>query len=394
MVLIFWMATGPALAQEPELTFKKVAIFPFTVLSKTPKEYLGEKVRQEFEQRLKAEGFVLVPQEEVAKELSALKEPLNETLAKQIGRKLGADTVITGQVVIVREAVSLEARIFDLTGRQAPVTLKLQGTGEASLTGLSRQMAGEAGLRILGKERLHRIEVKGNRRIEADAILGQMQTREGDLISPLRIRDDLKAIYKMGYFTDVKFDVSDTPEGRVLTVIVAEKPAIRDISIRGNRKIKDKTLLDAMGIKTLSVASEAIIKEAIEKGLKVYREKGYYEADITYDLQPITPQEVNLVLNVQEGGPIYVKDINFEGVKAFSPRKLKKLMETKEKGLPLISRLTGSGKLVREVLERDTEKIGAYYFNHGYIKARVGEPKVDIRQGRVYITIPVTEGPQ
>ncbi len=392
--LLLGVVTGPTLAQEPELTFKKLAIFPFTVLSKTPRDYLGEKVRQEFVERLKAEGFVMVSPEELTKELAALQEPLNENLAKEIGRKLGADTVIIGQVIFVGEAVSLEARIFDLTARQAPVILKLQGTGVSSLTGMSRQMAGEAGLRILGKERLHRLAVKGNRRIEADAVLGVMQTREGDLISPLRLREDLKAIYKMGYFTDVKFDVSDTPEGRVLMVIVSEKPAIRSITFQGNRKIKEKALLEAMGIKTLSVASETVIMEAIEKGLKPYRAKGYYEARITHKLEPVTPEEVNLVFYVDEGGPVSIKEIKFEGVQAFKPSKLKKLMETKEKGLPLISKITGSGKLVQENLEADAEKIGAFYFNNGYIKARVGEPKVDIQAGRVYITIPITEGPQ
>jgi outer membrane protein insertion porin family len=394
MFLVLWGATGPALAQETELTFKKVAIFPFAVLSKTPSDILGEKVRQEFAERLKGEGFVMVSPEDLTKELAALKEPLDDTLAKDIGRKLAADAVITGQVLIVGEAVSLESRLLDLTGRQAPVTLKLQGTGVASLTALSRQMAGEAGLRITGKERIRRLGVKGNRRIEADAILGNMQTREGDIVSPVRLREDLKAIFKMGYFTDVKIDISDTPEGRVLTVMVSEKPAIRAISFRGNQKIKEKALLEAMEIKTLSVASEPVIKEAVEKGLKVYREKGYYEARMTYELQPVTAEEVNLVFKVEEGGPVYVKEIKFEGVNAVKPSKLKKLMETKEKGMFLISRVTGSGKLVRDNLERDAEKIGAYYFNRGYIKAKVGEPRVDIRQGKVYITIPVNEGPQ
>ncbi len=388
------VSVGPVPAQEPELVIKKVAVFPFAVLSKTPREYLGEKVRQEFEARLKAEGFALVPQEDLTKEISALKEPLNENLAKEIGRRFGADTVITGQVVIVGEAVALEAYVFDLTGRLAPVTLKLQGTGISSLTGLSRQMAGEAALRILGKERIRRIAVKGNRRIEADAIVGVMQTREGETVSASRLREDLKAVYKLGYFTDVKFDISETPEGRVLTVIVKEKPAIHNITFRGNFNIKEKNLLDAMEIKRLAVASEPIIKEAIEKGLKVYREKGYYGAKINYTLEPFVPGEVNLVFNVEEGGPVTIKEIKFEGNSAFSAKELKKVIETKEKGLPIISRITGAGKLVQERLEQDAEKIGAFYFNHGYIKAKVGEPKVNVEAGYAYITFPITEGPQ
>lgn len=392
--LIFWVSTGLAPAQEADLIFKKVAVFPFAVLSKTPRDYLGEKVRQEFEERLKAEGFSLVPQEDLTKEISALKEPPNEDQAKQIGRRLGADTVVIGQVILVGEEVSLESRMFDLTGRMAPATMKLQGRGIPSLTGLARQMAGEVALRTMGKERVRRIVVKGNRRVEKDAIVGVMQTREGDTVSPVRLREDLKAIYKMGYFTDVKFDLSEAPEGRVLTVILKEKPAILSTSIRGNYKIKEKTLLETMEIKSLAVASEPVIKEAIEKALKLYREKGYYGAKITYTLQAITPEETNLVFTVDEGGPVTIKDITFEGVSAFSPKTLKKVMETKEKGLPLISRFTGAGKLVREKLEQDAEKIGAYYFNHGYIKAKVGEPRVEIRHGDAFITIPVTEGPQ
>lgn len=392
--LFLSLAAGPARAQEPELAYKKVAVFSFAVLSKVPMDFLGEKVRQEMEERFRAEGFLLVPHGDLVRELTARREPLTEELAKDIGRKLGADAVVTGQVVIVGEAVALEARVQDLTGRLPPVTLKAQGTGLAALSGLSRQLAGDAGLRLLGRERIHRMEVKGNRRIEKDAILGVMQTREGDVVSPLRLREDLKAIYKMGYFTDVKFDISDTPEGRILTVIVTEKPAIRDIRLQGNKKIKDKKLLEVMELKKLSVASEAVIKEAIEKALKEYRGKGYYETRITYTLEPVTPEEVNLVITIDEGGKIYVREINFEGVKAFRPKDLKKVMETKERGLPVVSTFTGAGKLVRDTLERDVEKIGAHYFNHGYIKVKVGDPKVDIREGGIYITIPIEEGPQ
>jgi outer membrane protein insertion porin family len=394
IVLLTWLSAGFIEAQEPELTFKKVAIFPFTVLSKTPREYLGEKARQEFEARLKTEGFTLVPPEDLNKDLAALKETLTDNLAKDIGRQQGADTVITGQLVMVGDDVALEARILDLAGKQAPAILKVQGTGISAITGLARQLGGEAALKILGKERIRKITVKGNRRIESDAIVGVMQTREGDTVSPTRLREDLKAIYKLGYFTDVKFDISESPEGRVLTVILKEKPAIHSITVRGNFNVKEKSLLEAMEIKNMAVASEPLIKEAIEKALRVYREKGYYGAKLTYALEPFTADEVNLVFDVNEGGPVTIKEIRFEGNAAFTAKELKKVLETKEKGLPIVSRFTGAGKLIQERLEQDAEKIGAYYFNHGYIKAKVGEPRIDIEAGNAFITFPITEGPQ
>jgi len=396
LFLLVWLAVaagGPALAQEQELVFKKVAVFPFSVTSKEPLNYLGEKVSQEISERLKADGFAPVSREDLHKELSQLTEPVNDAQAQAIGRKLGADMAIWGALLKVGDLLSLEGHVLDLSGRKGATTLKLQGTGLHSLSGLSRQMAQELSLKILGKERVAHIVIKGNRRIEKDAILGVMQTREGGILSPAHLREDLKAIYKMGYFTDVRMDVSDTPEGRILTVLVKEKPAVREILVKGNRKLKKDKILEAMSLKPFSVASEGAIKEDINKVQQAYREKGYYEAKISYELVPAGEHEVNLVLNVNEGGKMVIKDIEFEGNKAFSSKELRKVMETKERGFfAPVAWITGAGKLNQDVLERDLEKVAAFYYNQGYIKAKVGEPKIDIKGDWIYITIPVQEG--
>jgi len=392
LTLAFMLLAQALLAQEPEMVFKKVAVLPFPVLAKRPLDFLGAKVRRELQERLKVEGFTLVPEEEIDRETAKLKEPLAEPQAREIGHKLGADVVIWGKLVVVADFLALEAHLVDLTGKLPPTTLKMEGTGLESLTGLSRRLSQEISLKILGKERIVRIEVRGNRRIDKDAILSIMQTREGEIISPARLRADLKAIYKMGYFTDVKFDVSDTPEGRILTVIVQEKPAIREIFIQGNRKIKDKKIREVMELKPFSVASETAILEDIARIKKLYTDKGYYLAKVDYSLQPITDTEVNLVLKINEGGKIYIKEINFEGNRAFKDKELRKVMETKQRSL--LSFITGKGRLDKEVLERDVERVAAFYYNHGYVNAKVGEPRIEIRHGSIFITIPVKEGPQ
>jgi len=387
-------AAGSARAKEQDLVFKKVVVFPFTVNSKEPLSHLGEKISQEIRERLKADGFTPISPEALHKELSLLTEPLNDALAQQIGRKLGADMAIWGTLIKVGDVISLEGKLLDLTGRGKPAGLKLQGTGLPALSGLSRQMAQELSFKILGKERVSHIVVKGNRRIEKDAILGVMQTREGEILMPSHLREDIKAIYKMGYFTDVRLDVSETPEGRILTVLVQEKPAIREIMVEGNRKLKRDKILEVMSLKPFSVASENAIREDINKVQAAYRDKGFYEAQVTYELTPATENEVNLVLRVNEGGKLAVKDIEFEGNKAFKSKELRKVMETKERGFAVVSWFTGSGKLNRDILDRDLEKIMAFYYNHGYLKAKVGEPRIDIKGKWIYVTIPVTEGPE
>ncbi len=394
-VLLLAFAVTPALAQEEEVVLKKVAVFPFSVASKEPLESVGEKVRQEILDRLKTDGFSLVPPEDINKAVAALKEPLNDAKAQEIGRNLGADIAILGTLIKVGEAISLEGRLLDLSGRHGPVDLKFQGTGLKSLDGLSKQLAQEASLKILGKTRVTRLNVKGNRRIEKDAILGVMQTREGELVNPARLREDLKAIYKMGYFTDVKIDISETAEGVILTVLVAEKPAIKEIITKGNHKVKRDKIVEVMDLKPYSVASENAIRESINKVQAMYRDKGYYEVHITHELVPVTKTEVDLVLNIDEGGKLAVKSIEFEGNKHFKAKELRGVMETKERSwFPVINWITGSGKLTKDILERDSEKISAFYFNHGFIKAKIGDPKVDIKGKYIYITIPIQEGPQ
>ncbi len=106
----------------------------------------------------------------------------------------------------------------------------------------------------------------------------------------------------MGYFTDVKLDISDTPEGKVLTVLVKEKPAIHRDHHQRQHQCQRERSWRSWGSRAFAVASEAAIKEAINKVQKVYREKGYYEVQINYDLVPVTPDEVNLVFDVNEGG--------------------------------------------------------------------------------------------
>ena len=140
--------------------------------------------------------------------------------------------------------------------------------------------------------------------MEKSTILATIQTRTGELTSTVKLREDLKALYNLGSFSDVKIDVTDTPQGRIVTFIVTEKPSIGSVLVEGNDKIKTKKILEALDIKPYTTASEAAIKEAINKVKALYREKGYYQAEITYKLEPVTPTEVNLVLNVNEKGKI------------------------------------------------------------------------------------------
>ncbi len=391
LVLFIGIILGALPLWAQEITVKRVAVFPFTMLSKEPAPGVAEKIQKIMIDYLDKEGFGVVSIEDLQRELTA-HPSLNAAIAAEIGKKLGADAIITGSLIKIGPTVTLETQLTDLIGKNPPVSFKQEGTSLAMVDQLAAKTAKDAGYKILGEERVAKIEVKGNLRVEKPTILATIQTRPGELTSPVKLRDDLKALYNLGSFSDVKIDVTDTPQGRVVTFIVTEKPSISSILVKGNHKIKTKKLLEALEIKPYTIASEDAVKEAINKVKALYREKGYYQAEVTYNFEPVTPSEVNLVLTVEEKGKLYVSEIKFEGNRAFSDKQLRNAMELKTKNV--LSYFTSRGVIKQDFLERDAEKISSFYFNHGYIKARVGEPKVDVTASGIIVTFPIDEGNQ
>ena len=68
----------------------------------------------------------------------------------------------------------------------------------------------------------------------------------------------------------------------------------------------------------------------------------------------------------------------------FKDKEIKKIIESSEKGL--LSWITESGHLKREILQQDASRIAAFYHNNGYIDARVGEPEIAQEGKWLYIT--------
>ena len=113
LFLLVWLAVasgGPALAQEQNWFLRKWRSSPLPSPARNPWNHLGEKIGQEILERLKADGFTPVSQEDLHKELSQLKEPVNDAQAQEIGRKLGADMAIWGTLLKVGDLLSLEGQ--------------------------------------------------------------------------------------------------------------------------------------------------------------------------------------------------------------------------------------------------------------------------------------------
>lgn len=237
------------------------------------------------------------------------------------------------------------------------------------------------------------IDVDGTRRIEDDAILAVIESRTGDAFNPERLDSDLRTVFELGFFSDVHVEVADSPEGKIITFVVVEKPAVREFVFVGNKKIKTDKFNEIIDLKPNTILSIAKIKENIEKIRQLYEAEGFFMVDITYEIEQLPNNRVKVIIQITEYRKVYVKRIDFVGNAAFTDAHLRKVLQTK---IGHVMSFMGQSGVYRETLfAQDLEMLRRFYANHGYF-VQIGRPVVTLSADKrwMYISVSVNEGPQ
>ncbi len=243
-------------------------------------------------------------------------------------------------------------------------------------------------------EKIVDVQIQGNRRIESAAILNVLKVRAGDTLFGDKTDADIRSIYKLGYFQDVQAVLEQSDKGAVLVYTVLEKPIVRDIKFEGNKELTTEKLKEALEFRQNTIYSAKDLAKSVAKIKKLYGDDGFYLADIQTKVDKNSPTDLSVTFKIAEGKKILIRDIRFDGSKAFSNRKLRGVMETKESWF--MSWLTGAGTYKEEVLKNDALLITDYYLNNGYINVKVGEPVVKLNDAKtaLEVSIGITEGDQ
>jgi len=241
---------------------------------------------------------------------------------------------------------------------------------------------------------VNKIEIKGLKRIEEGAVKSKISQKIGQPISSDNINDDIKAIYKMGYFDDAKAEIEPFEGGVKLIYTVREKPTIIKVEFQGNNKLDDAALKEKITITAGAIADTVLIQDNAARLKNHYEEEGYWLAVVVPVVRKITEDEIGLTFQIEEGPKIKIKKIIVEGNKNISASRIKKAIDTKEWWL--LSFINSTGYYKKDRMEADVEKIRNLYFNEGYLKAAVGEPEINVEKDKreMSVTIRVSEGDQ
>lgn len=235
------------------------------------------------------------------------------------------------------------------------------------------------------------IRVEGNRRVDTSSIRVHIELKHGDVVDRAAIDEDIKAIYEMGFFDNIYVTTDNAVDGVVITYLVEERPYVTDVSFKGVDHVKEEDLEAVINITPRTIFDPRRVAAGLEEARKLYTSEGYPDAKIDFEVEVDAENNATIVYTVDEGELIRVGEIDFEGVEAFSDRELRKLMTTRTEWM--FSFLTGAGLLNEDELGTDVERITAYYYDNGYLQARVDEPEVEREGDSLRVRIKVDEGP-
>jgi outer membrane protein insertion porin family len=236
------------------------------------------------------------------------------------------------------------------------------------------------------------VEVRGASRVAPDAVRKVMGTQVGQELDLSMVRQDVKAIYRMGYFRDVTFDTEEVPGGYRLTVIVAEKPIVGGVQVEGNKDVETTDLRAAVTVKERSLFQEEKVKESVNKLIEVCQNKGFIDASVEASVAEDSEGALRVTFRVAEGPKLKIERIVVTGNQFHSTKAIRKAMDTSEKGF--FSFISDSGTFKKDVLETDVRKLESLYQNSGFLDSKIFEPVVGRGKKGLIVTIRIFEGRQ
>jgi outer membrane protein insertion porin family len=241
---------------------------------------------------------------------------------------------------------------------------------------------------------IDKIEVRGQQRIEADAIRQQIASRPGQPLDDAKLRADIRAIYKLGVFSDVAVYTDPTPTGVAVAFHVKERPAIRKVLVTGNAELGLDKINDVLDIRRDTPADVAIVRKNRDQILELYTQHGFMLASVDHELVPVDADEVDVKFTVNEHAKVRVSDVQIIGNHDVSTDDLRALLVTRRPNA--LSFMNDSGVFRQDGPDRDLAILTAHYLDRGYAQIKIEPPSLRLSRDRkrMHVTISIDEGPK
>ena len=240
------------------------------------------------------------------------------------------------------------------------------------------------------------IEVQGTSELETSQILFKLESQIGQSIDKRRIIRDIKTIYQMGLFRNVRVEVDLKEDGYLLRFVVTERPRIQSIQFSGRQLITEEDITEKLQTKKSDIYDPVTTKQDAKRIRDLYRNKGYAQTNVTAEIEVISEKEYLVDFVIEETPQVYLTNIHTTGNKLFSELDIKRFITSAE--IDCFSWATESGIFQEERVNQDLALIAQNYLIEGYIKVFIDQPKVILYRNPEYsqlaVFLHINEGEQ
>jgi outer membrane protein insertion porin family len=235
------------------------------------------------------------------------------------------------------------------------------------------------------------IRVEGLQRIAAGTVFNYLPVKVGDELQPQDSAKIIRALYQTGFFDDVVLE----QDGDVLVIRVAERPAIGQIDIEGNKDLETDDLLQALkdiGLSEGRVFNRSVLDRIEQELRRQYFSRGKYAMTLESKVTPLERNRVALKIVISEGVTARIKQINLIGNESFDTDDL---LDEFQLGVSTWhSALSKNDRYSKQKLSGDLETLRSYYLDRGFINFDIESTQVSITPDKkdIFITIVVNEG--
>lgn len=234
------------------------------------------------------------------------------------------------------------------------------------------------------------VQVEGNQRIDASTIVSRAGIARGKSISAGELNDAYQRILDSGVFETVEMD----PRGSTLVIKVQEFPTINIVNFEGNKRIKDEALEKLIQSQSRRVFNPTVAEADAAVIAQAYSQGGRVAATVTPRIIRRSENRVDLVFEISEGDTIEIERVSFVGNRAFSDRRLRQILETKQANF--LRAFIRADTLIEDRIQFDKQVLRDFYLSRGYVDFRVNSANVEFTRERdaFYLVVNVTEGQQ
>ncbi|MDE2674530.1 MAG: outer membrane protein assembly factor BamA [Paracoccaceae bacterium] len=235
-----------------------------------------------------------------------------------------------------------------------------------------------------------RIDVVGNLRIDRDSIIRISELPESGTVSSSDLNEAFKNLSDRELFQNITI----VPKNRLLEITVEEYPLINEISIEGNKRIKDDVIEPFIRSKSRQVYLPSRASLDAETISRLYFARGRFAATVTPKIIRRRDNRVDLIFEIAEGKVVEVERLSFIGNQAFSDEKLRKELETRQAGA--LRAFIQKDTFVANRLELDKTLLRDFYLDNGYVDFEIESATVELSRERdaFFINFKINEGQQ